>query len=139
MRRHRAVPLDGQPAHRRCCSTAALLIERGPDVVPGRGRGRPAGSFALHVDRGVLLVADIGATGMRAARVRPARRILADQTTAQRRDRRPRARCSRRVEALFAQLLAGAGRGRDEVHGLGLAVPGPVDFDERARWSARRS
>src|SRR6476660_5983555 len=55
-----------------------LLIERGPDVVPGRGRGRPAGSFALHVDRGVLLVCDMGATGMRAAVCDLAGRIVAD-------------------------------------------------------------
>lgn len=107
---------------------AGLLAEREPDVVPGRGRGRPAGSFAPDVDRGVLLVCDIGATAMRAALCDLSGRILADRGTRSAVTDGPRLVLPR-VDELFTSLLAEAGRTLDEVHGLALSVPGPVDHE----------
>ncbi len=107
---------------------AGMLIERGPDIVPGRGRGRPAGSFALHVERGVLLVCDIGATGMRAAVCDLAGRIIADLAATSDVTDGPE-QVLPRVEVLFAKLLADVGRTRLEVQGLALSVPGPVDHE----------
>jgi predicted NBD/HSP70 family sugar kinase len=107
---------------------AEMLVERGPDVVPGRGRGRPAGSFALHVDRGVLLVCDLGATGMRATVCDLAGRMLADRAATIDITDGPE-QVLPRVEALFSKLLADVGRPREDVHGLALSVPGPVDHE----------
>lgn len=108
---------------------AGLLAEREPDVVPGRGRGRPAGSFTLDVDRGVLLVCDIGATAMRAALCDLSGTILAEldvvsDVTDGPLDVLPR------VDVLFAGLLEGAARSASEVQGVALSVPGPVDHEQ---------
>lgn len=107
---------------------AQMLLERGPDVVPGRGRGRPAGSFALHVERGVLLVCDTGATGMRAAICDLAGSILAERTGANDITEGPETVLPR-VLALFTELLAERGRSAAEVRGVALSVPGPVDHE----------
>jgi predicted NBD/HSP70 family sugar kinase len=108
---------------------AGLLAEREPDVVPGRGRGRPAGSFALDVDRGVLLVCDIGATAMRAAACDLSGRIVAEQQLVSDVTEGPD-QVLPRVERLFAALLETTGRDRAQVHGLALSVPGPVDHEQ---------
>ena len=105
---------------------AGMLIERSPGFVPGRGRGRPAGSFALHVERGVLLVCDIGATGMRAAVCDLDGRIIADLAATSDVTDGPE-QVLPRAQVLFEKLLADVGRTRTEVQGLALSVPGPVD------------
>lgn len=105
---------------------AGLLVERGPDVVPGRGRGRPAGSFAFNVDAGVMLVCDIGATALRAAICDLSGRILADVPLTSDVTDGPEAVLAR-VAPLFTELLAGAGRTPRDVRGVALSVPGPVD------------
>ncbi|MGV9773136.1 ROK family protein [Streptosporangium sp. NPDC003464] len=100
-------------------------------VIPGPGeartRGRPAGQFVVSRDLGVLLVADIGATALRTAlcdlggRVRIERETRADVTAG------PET-VLRIVEKLFTEILHGAGQTPDAVLGVGLDVPGPVDF-----------
>jgi predicted NBD/HSP70 family sugar kinase len=105
--------------------TAALVVPSGEGAPTG---GRPASRFEFNCDRGVLLVADIGATGMRTAlcdlkgAVRAEIEREIDVATG------PQAVLSA-AEAMFAELLDAAGRTAAEVHGIGIDVPGPVDFD----------
>lgn len=108
---------------------AGLVVERDPDVVPGRGRGRPAGSFALNAERGVLLVCDIGATAMRAAICDASGEVLRDCSATSDVTAGP-AVVLAATEELFADLLAGAGRTADDVLGIALSVPGPVDHEQ---------
>lgn len=103
---------------------AGLVVAAGEEAP---GRGRPAGQFAFHRDRGVLLVADVGATAVRAA--------LTDLTGAIRLDRTSPIDVASGpgpvlglIADYFEQLLTEAGRAADDVYGIGLAVPGPVDF-----------
>ena len=102
---------------------AGLLVPAGQDA---RTRGRPAGQFVFNRDRGVLLACDIGATRARAALcdlfgvVLDERDVPVDVVTG------PVAVLTT-VDALFRELLEGAGRDASEVLGIGLDVPGPVD------------
>ncbi|MFC7531591.1 ROK family protein [Actinoplanes sp. GCM10030250] len=104
---------------------AALVVPSGEESPTG---GRPASRFTFHRDRGVLLVADIGATGMRTAlcdlkgEVRAERELSIDVAKG------PDAVLSA-AEEMFTGLLADAGREPADVHGIGIDVPGPVDFD----------
>lgn len=107
---------------------AGLLAERGPDVVPGRGRGRPAGSFAFDTGRGVLLVCDIGATGLRAAVCDLAGEVLEDLPCTSDVTDGPEAVLGR-VAPLFTTLLERRGLGPADVRGIALSVPGPVDHE----------
>jgi predicted NBD/HSP70 family sugar kinase len=91
------------------------------------GRGRPAGTFAFHRDRGVLLVADVGATGLRAALCDLAGTVTLERTRAIDVAEGPLA-VLEVIDGFFRDMLAEAGRGPDAVHGIGLDVPGPVDF-----------
>jgi predicted NBD/HSP70 family sugar kinase len=106
---------------------AGLLIPAPEDA---RTKGRPAGKFVVNRDRGVLLVADIGATGLRVAlcdlggEVRAEEEITADVTSG------PKAILAM-VDTLFAQVLRETGHQAEQVLGIGLDVPGPVDFDSR--------
>lgn len=103
---------------------AGLVLPAGGQVPT---RGRPASQFSFNHNHGVLLVADIGATGLRTAlcdlrgTVTLERAAVADVATG------PEAILSV-VVSLFSELLAEAGRGADDVAGVGLDVPGPVDF-----------
>jgi predicted NBD/HSP70 family sugar kinase len=103
---------------------AGLVVSSGGGASTG---GRPAGQFSFNKDRGVLLVADIGATGMRIAvcdlvgtvaaeRERPIDVAAGPETVLT------------AVADLFRQLLAEARRAPAEVYGIGIDVPGPVDF-----------
>ncbi|WP_331271911.1 ROK family protein [Motilibacter aurantiacus] len=102
---------------------AGLLV---PVAEEARTRGRPAGQFAFNRDRGVLLVADVGATGARLALCDLKGAVQAERTVA----------CSVTdgpepvlgvVRSVFADLLADAGRPATDVLGVGIDVPGPVD------------
>ncbi|MEU7852474.1 ROK family protein [Nonomuraea sp. NPDC049141] len=103
---------------------AGLLI---PAPTEARTKGRPAGQFVVNRDRGVLLVADVGATGLRTAvcdlggEVRAERDVRADVTTG------PTAILTI-VSELFAELLEERGHVPGDVLGIGIDVPGPVDF-----------
>ncbi|MBG0565420.1 ROK family protein [Actinoplanes aureus] len=104
---------------------AALVVPSGEGAPTG---GRPASRFAFNSERGVLLVADIGATGMRTAlcnlrgEVRQEHEQSLDVATG------PDIVLSV-VDEAFRALLAEAGRAAADVHGIGIDVPGPVDFD----------
>ncbi|KUL22421.1 ROK family transcriptional regulator [Actinoplanes awajinensis] len=105
--------------------SAALVVPSGEGSPTG---GRPASRFTFHHDRGVLLVADIGATGMRTALCDLRGTVLAERERAIDVAAGPDPVLTT-ADAMFGELLAGAGRGTAEVFGIGLDVPGPVDFD----------
>ncbi len=90
-------------------------------------RGRPAERFGFNRRRGVLLVADVGATGMRTA--------LCDLTGSVLHERDISIDITQGPELLlasiddeFTALLAGGAASTSDVLGIGLDVPGPVDF-----------
>ncbi|MFJ4783740.1 ROK family protein [Streptomyces sp. NPDC088794] len=103
---------------------AGLLVPAPEDA---RTRGRPAGRFVVNRDRGVLLLADIGATGLRTAicdlagEVRAEREAVCDVSTG------PEAVLSV-VEEQFRELLTETAHADTDVLGIGVDVPGPVDF-----------
>ncbi|MFF2652637.1 ROK family protein [Streptomyces sp. NPDC058045] len=104
--------------------TAGLLVPAPEDA---RTRGRPAGRFVVNRDKGVLLVADIGATGLRTALCDLAGEVRAEREAASDVTAGP-ADVLALVDAHFAELLAQAGRTEADVLGIGIDVPGPVDF-----------
>jgi predicted NBD/HSP70 family sugar kinase len=91
-------------------------------------RGRPAERFAFNATRGILLLVDIGATGMRAALCDLSGAILQERFTPSSVTDGPEA-VLLEVQKLFAQMLTATGHTPEEVEGIGLDVPGPVDFD----------
>jgi predicted NBD/HSP70 family sugar kinase len=103
---------------------AGLLIPAPEDA---RTRGRPASQFVVNRDRGVLLVADIGATGLRTAlcdlggEVRAEHETRADVTAG------PEAILTL-VGELFTKMLEEGRHADVDVLGIGVDVPGPVDF-----------
>jgi len=105
--------------------TAGLIVPAG-EATPTRGR--PASHFALNASRGVLLVADIGATAMRTALCDLAGTILEEQSEAADVTDGPEAILSF-VQELFEKMLSTSGCDAEEVHGIGIAVPGPVDIE----------
>lgn len=89
--------------------------------------GRPAGLFTFNTARGVLLVADIGATGVRIALCNLGGRILAEAEETIDVAQGPTTVLTT-VSKHFSALLAPAGLQPADVLGIGLDVPGPVDF-----------
>jgi predicted NBD/HSP70 family sugar kinase len=101
--------------------TAGLLVP----AEEARTRGRPAGQFVVNRDRGVLLVADLGATGVRTALCDLAGNVCAEREAPADVTVGPEPVLGQ-IDGLFAEMLAekpGA-----DVLGVGLDVPGPVDF-----------
>ena len=100
-------------------------------AVPTEGestaRGRPPGRFRFHHDRGVMLIADVGATSFRAALTDLLGEIRLVRSTAIDVGDGPGAVLGA-VSAFFDELLAEAGYTPADVLGIGLDVPGPVDF-----------
>jgi predicted NBD/HSP70 family sugar kinase len=105
--------------------SAGLLVPGGEEAPT---RGRPAGHFAFNGSRGVLLVADIGATAMRTALCDLSGHIIEEQSEAADITDGPEAILAV-VQKLFDQMLSASERGADAVHGVGLDVPGPVDIE----------
>ena len=89
--------------------------------------GRPADRFVFNRNRGVLLAADIGATGFRAALCDLSGTIL-DEVRHQIEVGRGPVPVLKAVETRFAAVLRAGGVKRSDVLGIGLDVPGPVDF-----------
>ena len=104
---------------------ARLVLPSGEGSPTG---GRPASRFTFNSDRGVLLVADIGATGMRTALCNLRGEVSAERERAIDVAAGPQPVLDAAQET-FAALLAAAGRSAADVHGVGIDVPGPVDFD----------
>jgi predicted NBD/HSP70 family sugar kinase len=104
---------------------SGLVLEAGGTASTG---GRPATALAFNHQAGVVLGADLGATHARVAVTDLAGTPLAehagdldialgpDEVLAW-------------VSARFTELLKAAGRPGADVRGLGIGVPGPVEFD----------
>ncbi|WP_307237737.1 ROK family transcriptional regulator [Kineosporia succinea] len=103
---------------------ARLIVPAGEDSPT---RGRPATRFGFNAARGVLLVADLGATGMRAA-VCDLNGVIASESEQRIDITEGPERIIGVVGEHFTRLLAEAGHTPQEVHGIGMSVPGPVDF-----------
>lgn len=89
--------------------------------------GRPAGVFQLNRTSGVLLVAVIGARQLRTAITDLACGVLATKSARHDVGEGPDPVLST-VREHFAELLDELGRAANEVRGIGMGVPGPVEF-----------
>ncbi len=105
--------------------TAGYLLEPGYDESTG---GRPAVLLEFNHRHGVVLVADLGATHARLAVVDLAGQPLVDRLNPLRIADGPEPVLDW-VADRFTEMLAETGLGRTEVRGIGLGVPGPVEFD----------
>jgi glucokinase-like ROK family protein len=107
------------------------LIERGlvteGDVGPSTG-GRPPRRLAFRADAGHILVADLGATSIDVAVTTLDGRILGHHDEPARVEAGPEA-CLDRVEALFDLLLRTTEGVPGRLWGIGIGVPGPVEFE----------
>jgi len=103
---------------------AGLVVAAGEEAP---GRGRPAGQFAFHRDRGVLLVVDVGGTGLRAALTDLTGAIQVERTATIDIASGPHPVLGI-IDGFFAEMLAADGRTPADVYGIGLDVPGPVDI-----------
>jgi predicted NBD/HSP70 family sugar kinase len=101
-----------------------LLVPAEPGASSG---GRPPRTFAFNRDAGVVLAADLGATHSRVAVT-----DLAGEVLAEAREDIPIAKGPEIVlgwlEDTFDALLDESERDRDDVQGIGVGVPGPVEF-----------
>jgi predicted NBD/HSP70 family sugar kinase len=104
---------------------AGLLTAAPEDA---RTRGRPAGQFVINRERGVLLVADIGATGLRTGLCDLAGEVKAERDVPCDVQAGPDAVLTA-VDELFAELLKESGRTDADVLGIGVDVPAPVDHE----------
>lgn len=99
-----------------------LVISSGAEST----RGRPAESFAFNRSGGYLLVADIGATGLRVGLCDLAGSILDEVDLTISVTEGPD-RVLGLVGDEFERLLTAAGASAETVVGIGISVPGPVD------------
>ncbi|WBB61500.1 ROK family protein [Streptomyces sp. WMMC500] len=90
--------------------------------------GRPSVQLEFDTEHAVVLAADLQTRHGRAAVLDLAGRPLAARTGALRVGDGPETVLDE-LGRWFGPLLAEAGRGADEVCGVGISVPGPVDFD----------
>ena len=104
--------------------TAGLVTPAGEQSI---ARGRPPERFAFNRSRGALLVADLGATGLRTGLCDLSGTVLSEQDHSIDLGQGPEALLSL-IDKSFATLLADAGLDGSSVLGIGLDVPGPVDF-----------
>ncbi len=89
--------------------------------------GRPPRTFVFNRDAGVILGADLGATHSRLAVTDLGGDVLAEHAEDLAIDVGPEA-ALRWLRERFGVLLADAGRGPGDVRGVGVGVPGPVEF-----------
>ena len=102
-----------------------LVYEAGGSASTG---GRPPTVLAFNRDAGVVLVADLGATHARVALSELSGTPLAERASDLDIGRGPEHALTWVTER-FAELLNETGRSRDDVRGIGIGVPGPVEFD----------
>jgi glucokinase-like ROK family protein len=106
------------------------LIERGlvvqGDPGPSTG-GRPPRQLRFNARAGHLLVADLGATSIDVALTTLDGQILGHRDEPASIEAGPEA-CLARVEELFDQLVATTHGVPGELWGIGIGVPGPVEF-----------
>jgi glucokinase-like ROK family protein len=107
------------------------LIDRGlvgeGDIGPSTG-GRPPRRLSFRADAGHLLVADLGATSIDVAVTTLDGRILGHHDEPARIEAGPDP-CLARVDALFDLLLRTTQDLPGRLWGIGIAVPGPVEFE----------
>ena len=107
------------------------LIDRGLVVEGAVGRstgGRPPRQLTFRADAGHVLVADLGATSIDVALTSLDGRILGHHDEPARIEAGPED-CLGRVEALFDLLVATTQGIPGRLWGVGIAVPGPVEFE----------
>lgn len=104
---------------------AGLLVM--DDTVVG-GRGRPPRRLRLSGSAGHLLVAALGATSADVALADRAGTVLVSETVALAIADGPEAVLDR-VDALFARLYDRCGGDVGPLSGIGIGIPGPVEFD----------
>ncbi|MBC8058594.1 MAG: ROK family protein, partial [Rhizobiales bacterium] len=102
-----------------------LLEATGAQVFTG---GRRAETLRLSHGLGVLLAVAFGATGLEVGVLAPDLSVLAHHTEPADVHDGP-APVLARVRALMRELLVECGRSSRDVIGIGIGVPGPVDFD----------
>ena len=101
-----------------------LVVPAGGSVSTG---GRPPQMFAFNRDAGVVLSADLGATHSRLAVTDLGGEVLVEGAEEIAIAQGPDPVLSW-LESTFDELLAGVGRSHDDVRGIGVGVPGPVEF-----------
>jgi len=101
-----------------------LVYDTGGSVSTG---GRPPAVLAFNRDAGVVLVADLGATHSRVAVSDLAGTPLAERASDLEIGLGPEAVLAW-LDERFTELLGEVGRSQEEVRGIGVGVPGPVEF-----------
>jgi predicted NBD/HSP70 family sugar kinase len=101
-----------------------LILEAGGTASTG---GRPPNALTFNAAAGVVLVADLGATHSRIGICDLGGEVLGEEPVELAIADGPQAVLDR-VHECFERLLAGAGRRREDVRGIGVGVPGPVEF-----------
>src|SRR5260221_3303449 len=103
---------------------ADLLVPDGEGASTG---GRPPAQFKFNASGGVLLLADIGASHLRCAVTDLAGKVLVEEASGL-----DVASGSKvvidQVSTSFEALMRAAGRLPRDVRGIGITVPGPVEF-----------
>ena len=102
-----------------------LLAEAGLQRSSG---GRRAENLQLHAGLGVLVGVDIGATSLDVAVLRPDLTVLAEHSEPADVREGPGVVLAR-VRVLMRQLLGQCGFEAKQVIGIGIGVPGPVNFE----------
>ena len=102
-----------------------LVQDTGGTVSTG---GRPPAVLAFNRDSGIVLVADLGATHARLAVSDLGGTPLAERAADLDIALGPE-RVLEWVDEHFAELLSEVGRLAEDVRGIGVGVPGPVEFD----------
>jgi len=107
------------------------LVDRGlvteDDLGPSTG-GRPPRQLAFHSGAGHVLVADLGATSIDVAITSLDGTVLGHHDEPARIEAGPDA-CLDRVDALFDSLLRTTQHLPGRLWGVGIGVPGPVEFE----------
>lgn len=104
---------------------AGLIVEETSEIYTG---GRPAGVLYFNQKLPTILVADLGATHGRLAVTDAGGQIFAERIISSEIQAGPEAVLTQ-VCDIFDLLLQESGRDRESVCGVGIGVPGPVDFE----------
>ena len=104
---------------------SGLVIEAGEAESTG---GRPPTILGFNDNAGVVLVADFGATHSRIALTNFGGETIVDQAIEIDIDRGPEDVLGG-LEQIFDDLLIRSGHTSSDVKGIGVGLPGPVDFD----------
>jgi len=105
---------------------AAGLVKTAGDAQSSGGR--PASMLAFDQQAGLVVVGDLGQTGCHLAACDLGANVVAELTAPLSIKQGPEI-VLRWVKARFTDLLGEAGADWDDVLGIGLGLPGPVDFE----------